>query len=325
MNSDEKNLPKITLFLLGGTISMQKGAEDGVVPTVTAEELCNAVPGLAQVAAITARTDRMVASSNLGFADAFFLKNEIENLAGATDGIVIVQGTDTLEEMAFVLDNILEVGIPVVMTAAMRSPDMASADGPGNMLAAVQCAATKKMAQAGVVVVMNDDIHPARYVRKCHTNDIAAFRSDYGARLGRVVEGVVELGPLPQKRTPVQISEDTPVPKVALIKATFNEGDDLLKLIGDSDYQGLVIEAFGAGHVSESWLDQLDKLVAKMPVVLASRTDEGRILKKTYGFKGSEIDLIARGLVPAGYYDGLKARLYLQLLMMAGEKISFKS
>lgn len=323
MTLNTKN--QITLFLLGGTISMQKGEQDGVVPTVTADELCAAVPGLEQFADITARTDRMVASGNLGFADAFFLKNEIENLAGKADGVVIIQGTDTLEEMAFVLDHILDVDIPVVLTGAMRSPDTPSADGPGNIRSSVQCAATEELARAGAVVVMNNDIHAARHVRKCHTGDVAAFRSVNGSPLGRVVEGVTEIVSIPKRNTVFKIPANSPVPKVALIKAAFDEGDDLLKLIADSDYQGLVIEAFGAGHVPESWLDQLDELVGKMPVVLASRTGEGRVFEKTYGYKGAEIDLISRGLIPAGYYDGVKARLYLQLMMMAGTEISFKS
>ena len=39
------------------------------------------------------------------------------------------------------------------------------------------------------------------------------------------------------------------------------------------------------------------------------------------GFAGSEIDLLARGLVSSGYLDGLKARVLLSLTLARGADI----
>ncbi|MCD6022720.1 MAG: L-asparaginase/archaeal Glu-tRNAGln amidotransferase subunit, partial [Actinomycetia bacterium] len=64
--------------------------------------------------------------------------------------------------------------------------------------------------------------------------------------------------------------------------------------------------------------ETLGSLASVMPVVLASRTGAGEILQRTYGFIGSEIDLLERGLIPAGYLDGLKARILLSLLLRRG-------
>jgi L-asparaginase len=74
----------------------------------------------------------------------------------------------------------------------------------------------------------------------------------------------------------------------------------------------------GAGHVPSCLAEALGQLAKEVPVVLVSRTGPGEILRGTYGFPGSEADLLPRGLVPAGILDGLKARIKLTLLLMAG-------
>ncbi|MBT5187614.1 MAG: asparaginase [Kordiimonadaceae bacterium] len=325
----------IALYLLGGTISMAPKKEahkegeterpkGGVVPTISADDLCAVIPGLDQIATVRPQTFKKVASANLNMEDALRLKEEIEKLAKTQkcDGVVIVQGTDTLEEMAFLLDIILEVSIPVIVTGAMRSANMVSADGASNILSSVIAASFAPFAMAGVLVVMNEDIHAARYVQKCHTRDVGAFKSLNGGIIGQVCEGMIRMNYLPPQKRVFNFIEKRVVPKVGLVKATFGDEGDILKLITDENFQGLVIEAFGAGHLPESWLDHLDILIKDMPIMLCSRTSEGPVFQNTYGYVGAEIDLIGRGLIPSGILDGPKARLYMQACLMSGMAIT---
>lgn len=324
--------PSISLFLLGGTISMAPSSAvgGGVVPTVSADDLCRAVPGIEKIANVKSQTSKMIASANLTLQDALNLKEIIEELAdkdnskehGLSNGIVIVQGTDTMEEMAFILDLVLDVNVPVVVTGAMRSANMVSADGPANILASVIAASEKSLAKAGVMVAMNDEIHAARYVQKCHTRDVGAFKSLNGGLIGQVCEGAVRIGSIPDKKRTLNIDKETSIPKVGLLKATLGDDGDLLKSVLERGYDGLVIEAFGAGHLPESWLASLETLLNEIPIMLCSRTLEGPVFENTYGYKGAEIDLIARGLIPSGILDGPKARLYMQASIMAGKKIN---
>ncbi|MCA1729666.1 MAG: hypothetical protein LC751_09725 [Actinobacteria bacterium] len=80
----------------------------------------------------------------------------------------------------------------------------------------------------------------------------------------------------------------------------------------------MVIEALGGGHVPSVMAEPLESLSSEMPVVLASRTGGGEVLRNTYGFTGSETDLLGRGLIGVGMLDGPKARPYLSLLLRSG-------
>lgn len=312
--------PRIEVIALGGTIAMTDAGQQGVVPRLSGEMLVAAVPSLAQVAEVQATSFRQMPGAHLGFADLEALALKVESLmAAGVDGVVITQGTDTIEETAFALDRLLDVDGPVVVTGAMRNPTLPGADGPANLLAAVQVAASDVARDLGCLVVMSDEIHAARFVRKIHTSSPAAFASPLSGPIGYIAEGdprlLVRPGRIPSlpRRAPV---EEAPV---ALI--TLGLGDDgaLIRAAMGSGFQGLVIEAMGGGHTSGASADEIERAARTVPVVLASRTGTGEVLRSTYGFLGSEIDLLRRGAIRAGWLDGIKARVLLSLALRQGE------
>jgi L-asparaginase len=240
---------------------------------------------------------------------------------GDLDGAVIVQGTDTIEDTAFVLDRLMAEERPIVVTGAMRGPEAAGADGPANVLAAVTVAGSKRAAASGVLVVMNDEIHAAQWVQKTHTSLTSAFASPGVGRVGLVVEGRVEMMS-PVSRRAGRIVLDNPLDcAVAVVSLGMGEDGRILGALTALDYQGAVIEAMGAGHVPPTALGAITALAATMPVVLTSRVRAGFIFRDTYGFAGSERDLIARGVIPAGHLTPSKARLLLSLLLSAGSGV----
>jgi L-asparaginase len=230
---------------------------------------------------------------------------------------VVVQGTDTIEESAFLLDLLLSGSQPVVVTGAMRGADAPGADGPANLLAAVRTAAAAEAQDLGTLVVLNYDIHAARFVQKSHTTLPSAFASPLVGPIGAVVEGRPRFHVRPPRLAGLPSYGGPPRP-VALLRWAMGEDGRLLEALPRLGYAGAVVEGMGAGHVPAEVALLLGELAARIPVVLASRCEAGPVFTRTYGYAGSEIDLIGRGLIPAGILSGLKARLLLGLAVRGG-------
>ncbi len=308
-------LPTVNVFVLGGTITMAPGS-DGITPKLTGDDLVAGLPALGKVAKLAVHTPFLKPGASLGMSDIAQVARQISRDSGA-DGSVVVQGTDTIDETSFLLHLLYGGDAPVVVTGAMRGAAAAGADGPANLMAAVATAASEEAAGQGVLVVLNDEIHHAVMAEKMHKGLTNAFQSSNSGAVGYVMEGVVRM-----LRTPLAPARPSLAPerfgKVALVKVSLDDQPDLLQALPGLGYEGAVVEAMGAGHVPETWVSALDELTDRMPVVLASRVVGGPIFSNTYGFPGSEIDLLKRGLIPAGWLSPHKARLLLSAAIGSG-------
>jgi L-asparaginase len=312
--------PCLAVGSLGGTITMTSGAGGrGVTPSLTAADLLAAVPALADSAELQTRTLATAPGASLGFTDVFaaldWARAAVDN--GAV-GAVLVQGTDTLEETSYLLDLHWDREQPLVLTGAMRSPRQAGADGPANILAASAVATAPSSRGLGVLVTINDEVHSATRIRKADTTALDAFTSAPFGPLARVLEGKVTYANRPRRWAALPRPATEQVPRVALLETSLGDDGALLRMACDAGYDGVVISGFGAGHVSAAVAEVVSTAVEHGPVLLASRTGSGSVLSRTYGFAGSEEDLLSRGVMSAGWLDGRKARILLWSLLAAG-------
>lgn len=308
--------PTVAVFSLGGTIAMTPSGSGGVVPALSGAQLLEAVPELAESGIqLEVHDFRRLPGAALGFDDLLALHRAVsERLAEGVTGVVVTQGTDTIEETAYLLDLLHAAQAPLVVTGAMRHPGLAGADGPANVLAAVRTAACPAARGLGCLVVFADTVHAARFVRKAHSTHVAAFVSPDTGPIGHLVEGVPCILTRPAGRFHLPAPTGPVTCRVPVVPMAL--GDDGVLLEGLRErVDGLVIAAFGVGHVPAGIVDRLQNLAARVPVVLASRTGAGPSLRATYGFPGSETDLLRRGLISAGFLDPYKARVLLCLLL----------
>lgn len=308
---------RVAVLSVGGTISSVPSGDGGVSPALGADALLAGVPGPAGVE-VEAHTLRAVASSDLGWADVRSVARQArEHLSAGADGVVVVQGTDTIEETAFALDLWHDGPEPIVVTGAMRHGRLPGADGAGNLAAALACAADERLRGAGVVVAFGDELHAARWATKVHTSRPAAFASPGCGPLGWVVESRPRLAARPPRLPALPVPSGV-IPDVALLPVPLGDDARLLRGVAAAGYAGVVVEALGGGHVPSAAVEVLAGLTRQLPVVLASRCGAGEGLRSTYDFPGSETDLLGRGLVSAGPLSAPKARVLVSLLLASG-------
>jgi L-asparaginase len=308
----------VAYFALGGTISMTGDHGTEVIARLGGEELLADVGELP--VEVRTRTPYAVPSASLTFTDVLDVVEQAgKAVADGAIGIVLTQGTDTLEETAFLIDSVWAHDAPFVVTGAMRNPSLPGPDGPANLSAAIRVAADPSTQGRGVLVVFADEVHAARHVRKAHSTSVGTFVSGDLGPIGHVVEGSPRfLASIPPRAVLSGWTREAVArTRVALHVTTVDDDGGVLAALA-ADQDGLVIAGFGVGHVPAAIVPVLTPLIRAMPVVLTSRTGAGPVLADTYGAPGAERDLRTRGIIGGGFVHPYKARVLLRLLIAAG-------
>ena len=177
------SLPKVALFTTGGTIQ-SKGAHrqklteynDG---RVTPKELLDDLPELKSLANVEVTEISNIGSGGMTTELQLKLVKAINAALAKPDvaGAVVTHGTGTLEETAYFLQLTVKSDKPVVVVGAMRPWTAISRDGPLNLYNAIRVASTPAAVGKGVLVLLNDTIHSARFVTKNNTTRVETFVS----------------------------------------------------------------------------------------------------------------------------------------------------
>jgi len=313
--------PKVAVIGTGGTIcSIGVGPFD-ILDYVANETMLHAdalvakFPEVHELATIVAVPFKAVPSPNIYFEDwkeivlaCDRLVSEHADLAG----IVVLHGTSSLEETAYVLGLTLKVAVPVVVVGAQRPASALSTDAGMNLANAIRTAASPEARGMGVLVLLNDEIHAAREVTKASTFRLQTFRSpDFGV-LGHADGDAIAFYRKPIRKTAPETIFDIrsldALPRVDIAYSYTGSDGTAVKAFAAAGAKGIVSAGFAPGFAAPAEFEALKAAREQGIVVMqCSRAGSGRT------FKGKR--LRDAGFLVTDNLNPQKARLLLALAL----------
>jgi L-asparaginase len=306
-------LPKVAVFTTGGTIQ-SKGAHrqklteynDG---KVTPKELIDDLPELKSLAQVDVTEISNIGSGGMNTELQLKLVKAINAALAKPDvaGAVVTHGTGTLEETAYFLQLTVKSDKPVVVVGAMRPWTAISRDGPLNFYNAVRVAATPAAAGKGVLVLLNDTIHSARFVTKNNTTRVETFVSREIGPLGFADSDGVVFYRTPLTRftakSEFDVSKLDQLPQVDVVYGYQEASRAPIDALVTEGVKGIVY-----ADSSPSYSKAFSAAQAKGVVIVQSdRKGSGRVITSERS--------AGRGIVSADNLNAQKARILLRLAL----------
>lgn len=306
---------KVSLITTGGTIASREISngllKSGAISGEELAKLCQ-LPDEIEVKVVDVF---QLPSMHIGFEQMVQIRQAI--LQELTDpevaGVVVTHGTDTLEETSYFLDLTIDDDRAVVITGSQRSPEEVGTDVYSNLQNSIYVAVEPNLRGIGAVVVFNERIYSAKYVKKVHTSNLQGFDSFGHGYLGIIDNDTVRVYQKPVMHEVRAIAES--LPRVDIIKCHSGQDGYLIDQLVAGPSKGIVLEAAGRGQVSPHMVEAIDRAVKKgVPVVLTTSAEEGNTYP-AYSYPGSAHDLLTRGVILGSDYDSKKARIKLAVLL----------
>ncbi|WP_369134070.1 asparaginase [Modestobacter sp. I12A-02662] len=301
-------MARVHLIATGGTIASRQGP-DGLSAVTPAAELLAAARPPAQLTVTTSDLGT-VGSFALTTSDLLDLVLEARRCLGeGVDGVVVTQGTDTMEESAYLADLVHDDPRPIVFTGAQRPFDSPSPDGPGNLADALRVASSRAARELGALLCFDGLAFAARGVRKIDTLRSGAFEAPgRGPAIRLAGESVLTLA-TPARPSPLPLDLRAELPRVDVVACYLGADASLLHAAVRAGAAGVVLQALGAGNVPPAIAEGAEELVAGgVPVLVCSRVPSGPVAP-LYAAGGAR--LARGGVVFAGDLSPWQGRLLL--------------
>ncbi|MCA1025648.1 asparaginase [Cytobacillus kochii] len=312
---------KVSIITTGGTIASkenEKGLlESGVMTGEELATLCN-LPNDIEIKVVDVMQKP---SMHIDFNEMMKVRQAIiEELKNEkVDGIVVTHGTDSLEETAYFLDLTIDDDRPIVVTGSQRSPQDVGTDVFSNLRNSVYVAVNDVIHDVGVVVVFNERIYSAKYVKKVHASNLQGFESFGYGYLGIIDNDLVSVYQKPVKKDTYQINKT--IPRVDIVKCYSGADGIAIDAYIEKGAKGIILEGVGRGQVSPYMVESIEKGIEKGIIfVVTTSAEEGKVYP-SYSYLGSAHYLMEKKVLLGEDYDSKKARIKLAVLLASIDRV----
>ena len=303
--SAEQSTRLVAVIATGGTIASTRDETGAAKPALSGETLVSGLSG----ADVLIKPIELMAkdSSSLTLSDMQDISDAVgkELADSAISGVVILHGTDAMEESALLVHLQHRLTKPVILTGAQFTADHPHSDGPENLSAAIKASIDASNIEKGVLVCFGGKLLPAWGLYKRSSDERDAFGLA-GKAICPQSPGLSES----VRTIRVDIVAIHPGCDATHVDASLNAGVD-----------GIVLAALGSGNANVRIVDAISRCRdAGVPVVVSSRVPSG-VLVAGYGGGGGGHDMGAAGAIHSQTLRAGQARILLSAFVAAGKSI----
>ena len=306
--TSDRPLPKVHIIATGGTIAGTSNDIGYDAGKVSIETILQAVPELTRYAELDYEQFCNIGSQDMSESIWLPLAKRVNQVleSGKYDAVLITHGTDTMEETAFFLNLTTHNPKPVILVGAMRPSDVADADGPANLLKAVQTIVKPDAVGKEVMCCLGGKVYEAG----------AAFKNDTHS-LEPLAETSMDWYLPHNTNTGFFIDNLEELPEVGIVYGYGSNSTVALEAYVNAGYKGIVFAGVGDGNLNQAALNLAAQAAENgVMIVRSSRVPYGGVYTE-----GGEVDDEKLGFIASGSLSPQKSRILLMLALTATRDI----
>lgn len=240
-------------------------------------------------------------------------------LADHYAGVIVISGSGTMEEIAYLVDLLWPHEEPVIFANLMIQGRGGQEEGLINLKGSVRAALSRDARGKGVMLCSSGEFFAASEVMMVAPTDPEnTFQSPEKGSLGKVLNDGIFFQRSP-RRPRFLVRKPKRVASVDAIWSTMGGGERIISAISkNEEIEGLVLAGFGTGSIPPSWMPYIRNILRRrIPVAVVSRSFQGQVMETNF-FEGSFARLMEMGAISGGRLNPYQARIRMSLGIAAG-------
>lgn len=234
------------MITTGGTIASIP-SDNGLIPEISGKDIISLMPELKNICTIDTLELLNIDSSNISKKHYILMLDTLEKNYDLYDGFVITHGTDTMAYSSSMLACAIEnLSKPVVFTGSQLPLKAKATDAYRNLYDAFLAASDNVY---GVFLAFNGDIHYGDSVKKVYSENFTGFLSINNKTAGKSDNNKIIWNKLYKNHNIKPVFNKNISEKVFVLKMVPSLKPDIIDVLINIGYKGIIIEGYGAGGV----------------------------------------------------------------------------